>query len=91
MRVFGDRGLVRKKDRVNFFDIRWPFVTHTEIFKGFEATFFTRPADRAGRESTTLKTHLWEKTPRKWKTLLKWQSRRKKIIRLQEINGDKKQ
>ena len=29
-------------------------VTYTKILKGFEATFFTPPADRAGRESTTL-------------------------------------
>ena len=57
--MFGDRELAHKQNRVNFDDLQsWyrPFLIPTHIFKGFEAPFFTRPADRTGRESTTLKT-----------------------------------
>jgi len=61
MRVFWDREFVRNQDRVNFHDLSWwykLFVTHTQIFKGFEATFFIYffypSRGSAGRESTTL-------------------------------------
>jgi len=48
MRVFGDRKLVRKQDRVNFYDLMIrPFVKHTKILMGFEVTFFY-PSRRSG-------------------------------------------
>jgi len=59
MRVFGERELVRKQGRVIFYDLRLkyrPFVTHTKVFKGYEATFFSffLPVPQIGSDASRL-------------------------------------
>jgi len=62
MRVFGALKLVRKQERVDFQDREWqyrPVVAPQELSRVLkQRLLIDRPADRAGRESTTLSKEL---------------------------------
>jgi len=61
MRVFENRELGCKQDRVNFYDLKWYFepLSHGKTHKNFQGFWnnFFYPSVELGRESTTLSQH----------------------------------